>query len=154
MQARFVCEDFLHHFEVEVRHLGSTGFPTFITAGEAIPPEPVPPQFGVYARDQHVIATAPGEFSIETSSQVLRRIEPAAEVDGLRDLLAGARDARVDLAVRVVGVEHTIRLSAALRRSEPVTPPREERHVRGELKFSQQLGPWELIPEYSDPWGE
>jgi hypothetical protein len=150
MRARLICTDFETRPDVKVRHLGDTGRWTMLKPGQPAPPEPVPPQYGVYARDQHVVATAPGEFTIMADT----RWEGVAPNDSMSDSfdLFGAEDEmRLDLVLRVVGVERPIHVSAKVVRTNART---ESSHAspHGDVSVVE-LGRWELRLPDSDPWG-
>lgn len=149
MMAR-ICGDGLEvRPEVYVTHLGDH-FPVFFAMGEAPPPEPVPPQYGVYARDQHVIATAPGEFTISTS-HIYQDVDDQATAEVYLRVLSEIDEMRVDLALRVVGVDNVARLTCQLRRTEGLEN-KEPRQGTNLTFLEGRLGAWELVADKMDPW--
>lgn len=152
MRLRLTCADFETRPEVRVKHLGDTDFLTFPRMGEAAPPEPVPPQHGVYARDNYVIATAPGDFTATATTDFRNRNAPDQMLSGLRELFIETDEMQIDIAVSVVGVANLIKLSCRLRRSEPFSE-RMSKHPMGKGDIiSGHLGTWEMAGSDSDPW--
>lgn len=155
MRARLVCGDHEIRPDVSVIPLGAAAYPVITKFGDPGPPQPVPPQFGVYALDNHVIATAPGEFKIDTRFSYPERRAPASDMSDLHDLYVAARRIRLDLVVRVVGVEKTVRLSAELHRSESAGAASSEKHQgpHGET-LTETLGYWQVAGPEVDPWAD
>lgn len=152
MRLRLKCGDYETRPEVHVKHLGGTGFPVIRRMGDPAPPEPVPPQFGVYARENYVVATAPGDFTVTATTAFRGREAPDPLLTEMHDLFTQADDMQIDLAVRVIGVSSPIKLSCPLRRSRPFSS-KTKRHPLGKGDVtSNHLGTWEMVEVDSDPW--
>lgn len=152
MRLRLTCADYETRPKVRVKHLGETGFPTYYRAGEAAPPEPAPPQYGVYARDNYVIATAPGDFTATATTSFRNREAPDPILSELHELFGKTDEMQIDLALSVIGVGNLIKLSCSLRRSEPFAE-RKSKHSMGKGEIiSGHLGTWEMAGSSSDPW--
>ena len=152
MRLRLTCDDYQTRPEVHVKHLGDTGFPVFRRMGDPAPPEPVPPQYGVYARDNYVVATAPGDFTVTATTAFRGREAPDQVLNDMHDLFTQADDMQIDLAVRVIGVSNLVKLSCMLRRSKPFSS-QTKKHPLGEGDvISSHLGTWEMVGADSDPW--
>lgn len=146
IRARWRWAERSGEFAVSVDHLGSR---LFRRAGDPPLPERVAPQFGVYAREGHVIAISPGEFRMHGHTS-LDPSDLSAEADTLRKGLRGADELHLDLALRYVGVDSVAKVSATLVRTEP---PTAETMGSPESGFqNESLGEWELPDGTEDPW--
>lgn len=152
MRLRLTCDDYQTTPEVHVKHLGDTGFPVFRSMRSPAPPDPVPPQHGVYARDNYVIATAPGDFTVTAAMTMRGREAPDQELEDLHELFRYADVMQIDLALRVVGVENAVKLSCVLHRGKPFASGKERHPMnKGEI-ISSHLGTWEVVGTTADPW--
>lgn len=134
-------------FIVGVTELGQSRWPVMRRLSDPPPPLPVPPQYGVYARDRHVVATAPGTFSID--SHIEFEPEPPTALDEVlttQRLLASLEAVEVDLVLRVVGGDRDVSLSATLRQDPPAPST--------QAASSSNINVWSLDLPMDDPWGE
>ncbi|MFI5626053.1 hypothetical protein ACIA03_21485 [Nocardioides sp. NPDC051685] len=145
MRARIAVNDVHIPADVEVRQLGERW--SIRRRGEPYPPEPIPPALGVYARDGFVVATAPGEFQVSSrvtlpSADAPEALKQPQTILEMKDILGAADEMRADLALRVVGAERLVRVSASL--------------VRVDEGNSSKvaLGTWEYAVVAVDPWTE
>lgn len=152
MRARLTCTGFEVRPEVKVRHLNDT---LRNRVGSAIRADvqnaPTPPQFGVYALNQQVIATAPGEFRIVASHTFPYAYAPDDQMSDYYDALAATEEMQFDLALRVGGVSRTVKLSAALARTAQLENKKPTNGQFGNV-LRASLGKWELISMDEDPW--
>jgi len=150
MRARLRCGDLSTRLDVRVTHLGSTGFFTSLSDR---PPEPIPPQYGVYAKDNHVIATAPGEFTINTSTDFPKRPAPDDFLSSAYEAFEASTELVLDFSLRVVGVDREVKLTAVLSRHEPVSTRPDRDGPHGATR-EVRLGRWEIPQIEDDPWGD
>lgn len=134
---------------VYVSQLG--GSVTVVRPGAEVP-RPVAPQFGVYAQDNHVISTAPGEFSIYCNFNYPDPDDESTTVKlpQLRKEFHASDDVFLDVALSVVGVDRPVRLTVHMNRTDPAptssTPTASIARIR--------LGHWEMRLTDDDPWGD
>jgi hypothetical protein len=152
MRARIVCGDFETRPEVHVRQLGESTMPVFVKMGDPPPPEPVTPQHGVYARNGHVVAISPGEFTINAETRFRNRVGPDPSHSEVAELLGSADEMHLDFAFRVVGVDRMVKIAADLRRTEGSERTTKKSPHDGD-DITDRLGAWELVPLDTDPWG-
>lgn len=153
MRARLVCGEIETRPEVRVKPLGHPTRGFIPKVGQAPSPEPIPPQYGVYARDKHVISTAPGEFQILTDYEFQSKGEADGPLSEIRKSYAETDEMRLDLALRCIGVDRIIKLSTALHRFEPSQPAKSLEMAYGSGE-SAQLGAWGIAEPETDPWAQ
>jgi hypothetical protein len=131
---------------VQVHELGHDRPSPLASFGRPPSPDPAPPAHGVHAMNGHVVATAPGEFVIDSHL----RVAPSTD-RSRRRTLADATSIAVDLALPVVGAEAITRLSVRLDRTGDGDPDERRITAFGDTVVGP-VGTWPLPTPYDDPW--
>lgn len=149
MRARLRCERFVCRFDVHVRHVGQGPNEFWPRPHDPTTPAPVPPEFGVYALNQHVMATAPGEF--EVRNRIYLPAEGEKDGKNVADWKTAINETptvTIELAIPVAGSDVTVKLAKGLV---------EHRFSNEEFEsyadqFGYPLTMWELPNSSDDPW--
>jgi hypothetical protein len=149
IRLRIRCRDLETRLQPRVQHLGDGAF---WGAGDTQKPDSTAPQFGVYAQNGQVIATAPGEVVMESSARLGPKRTPDSLHTELFEMFSRENECEVDIFMRAIGSARPITVQAALQRT---TAPGPVSVTEGKVgpSMEQRLGEWEFIPVDFDPWG-
>lgn len=123
--------------------------PSFYWPGmEHAPSPPPPPRFGVYIREDYVVATAPGEFALRADfEQAFTSSVGNVEIGRLRD----SDTLSIDVALRVAMANRDVHLSQELHRTELLGREESDPYV-DERATQRSLGAWSIRDASADPW--